>query len=450
MCSSRRLRELLLIGASGAVPLALGLGISVEVAHPSLLLLFTLTAGGLGVVVLMTSERYEVTVMIVALYLGMLEGPAKLGTGAHAEVSVIRDVLIFAISLGAVLRLVVRRERVTLPPLSAWVLGYAAIVLVEVFNPSTNGILKALGGIRQQLEFIPFFFFGYGLMRSKVRFRQLFLLLGVMALANGVVSTIQEKEGPAQVAAWGPGYKELVYGNVEAGESLGRRERSGLSARRFIVEGVAQVRPMGLGTDSGFGGGLGLVALPGTLALLAIGPLRRRWPVLLLCLGALLAVMTGFGRTQIVGATASVLFFVGLAVSGGLRMSRSLIALLAVIALALPFTVVVVSIEGSGVFSRYAEVTPGHLVESKDKKTGELLAIPGRIAAAPLGVGLGTVGSAAGFGGKGTTTVEGHGIGGAHRLGTDRRRTRPPRGPAVARVEYQAADARLAQPAARF
>ncbi len=410
---SRRIRELLLIGASGAIPLALGLAISVEVAHPSMFLLLALTVGVLCVVALMTSERYEVTVLIVAVYLGLLEGPLKLGTGAHAEISVIRDVLIFAISLGAVMRLVVRKERVTLPPLSAWVLGYAAIVLVEVFNPDTASFLKALGGIRQQLEFVPFFFFGYLLLRSKVRFRMLFLLLGVMALANGVVSTIQEKEGPAQVASWGPGYKELVYGTVEQGESVGRRERTGLSARQFLVEGVAQVRPMALGTDSGFGGGLGMVALPGTLALLAIGPLRRRWPVLLLCLGAFLAVMTGLGRTQVIGGTVAIVAFSVLALGGGQRVSRSLVALLAVMVLALPLIAVVVSLEGSGVFSRYAEIVPGNVVESKDKKTSEFRALPGRIEAAPLGVGLGTVGAAAGFGGKQSISVEGHGIGGA-------------------------------------
>ncbi len=410
---SRRIRELLLIGVSGAIPLALGLAISVADSHPSIGLLLGLTVGVMCVLWLMNSERYELSVLIVALYLGLLEGPVKLGTGAHAETAVIRDVLIYAISLGAVMRIVVKRERIKLPPMSTWVLAYAAIVLVEVFNPKTNGILKALGGIRQQMEFLPFFFFGYLLMRSKVRFRILFLVLGVMALANGVVSTIQEKEGPAQVASWGPGYRELVYGSVEQGESLGRRGRTGLSARLFIVEGVAQVRPMALGTDSGFGGALGLVALPGALALLAIGPLRRRWPVALLGLGAILAVMTGLGRTQVVGATAGVLAFAALSLSGGGRVSRSLVAMLAVMLLALPLGLVIASIEGSGIFNRYASVAPGNVVESKDKKTSEFTSMPHQIEAAPLGVGLGTVGSAGGFGGKQTETLEGHAVGGA-------------------------------------
>ncbi len=39
----------------------------------------------------------------------------------------------------------------------------------------------------------PFFFFGYVVMRSKKRFAGLFLILGVLALANGVVSTYQSR-----------------------------------------------------------------------------------------------------------------------------------------------------------------------------------------------------------------------------------------------------------------
>ena len=73
----------------------------------------------------------------------------------------------FAIGLGAILRMVVKRERVKLPPLSGWVIALVALVLVEAFNPKTAGILKFLGGFRQQLEWVPFFFFGYAIMRSR-------------------------------------------------------------------------------------------------------------------------------------------------------------------------------------------------------------------------------------------------------------------------------------------
>ena len=47
-------------------------------------------------------------------------------------------------------------------------------------------------------------------MRSKRRFRQLFVIVGVMALANGVVAAYQTELSPGQLASWGPGYKELI------------------------------------------------------------------------------------------------------------------------------------------------------------------------------------------------------------------------------------------------
>lgn len=231
---SSRLRVILL---AGVLPLVISLAVTVRVPHPNFALELGLALGALGVVALVCNSRLEVTVVVLALYLGLLDGPVKLGTGGHELASVFRDVLIFAVSLGAVLRLLVKREPIKLPPLAGWVLLFVALTLVEAFNPNTHGFVKALGGYRQQLEFVPFFFFGYVLMRSKERFRKLFLLLGVIALANGLVSTYQTTLSPGQLASWGPGYSELVYGSVAPGK------QGGLAARAYISEGIARVRP---------------------------------------------------------------------------------------------------------------------------------------------------------------------------------------------------------------
>ena len=59
------------------------------------------------------------------------------------------------------MRLSPSAERMTLPPLSGWVFAFVAVVLVEALNPNTGGFLKSVGGYRQQLEFVPLFFFGY-------------------------------------------------------------------------------------------------------------------------------------------------------------------------------------------------------------------------------------------------------------------------------------------------
>ena len=93
--------------------------------------------------------------------------------------------------------------------------------------------MKVIGGFRQQLEWVPFFFFGYALMRSRERFRKLFVILGVIALANGLMSTYQTRLSPGQLASWGPGYAELVHGSET------------VSARKYVSEGVAQGAPPG-------------------------------------------------------------------------------------------------------------------------------------------------------------------------------------------------------------
>ena len=96
-------------------------------------------------IVLACNSRLEVTVTILALYLGLLDGPVKLLSEGHELATAFRDVLIFAVSLGALARLVMKRERIRLPPLSGWVILFVVLVLAEAFNPHTHGILKALG-----------------------------------------------------------------------------------------------------------------------------------------------------------------------------------------------------------------------------------------------------------------------------------------------------------------
>lgn len=391
---NRRIRELALLGGSAVVPLVLALVISVAVPRPNVPLLLAAGAGVLCIVVLVASPRYEVTVTIVVLYLGLLDGPVKLGIGGHESVSAVRDVLIFAVCLGAGMRLLVNRERVILPPLSAWVLLYVALVLVEAFNPRTAGITKTLGGFRQLLEWVPFFFFGYAIVRSKQRLRRVCLVLGVIALANGVVSVYQSRLSPSQLASWGPGYAEVALGT------------KGLGGRSFISEGVARVRPPGLGTDAGYAGGVGVIALPAALALFAFRRRRRRWPLLLLCLGSMLAVASGLGRLQLIGTIIALLSFGALSLSVGRRAIRPILAVLAVMIVAIPVGAVLVSSLGSGTFSRYESIVTG---ENDDaSKLPGLTHVPTQLARSPFGAGLSVAGAAAGFGGLTTQAQEGH------------------------------------------
>jgi hypothetical protein len=285
------------------------------------------------------------------------------------------------------------------------VFAFGALVLVEAFNPKTHGVLKILGGFRQHLEWVPFFFFGYLIMRSKDRFRKLFVILGVIALANGLVSAYQTRLAPSQLAGWGPGYAAYVNG----GKSLGG-EGAGLTGRTFSSEGVAKVRPPALGSDEGFGGAVGVLTLAGALALLATGALRRRWVAPLLCLGAVVAIATSLRRTQVLGAVVVLFGFALLLFDGDRRSIRPLAALLAFIAMAFALSAVLASVEGKGNFSRYLSIAPGNAgstTMSSREKT--LLQIPKDVETAPFGVGLATVGAASGFGQQTRVEIEGKG-----------------------------------------
>jgi hypothetical protein len=395
----RRLHNILTTGLTALIPAVAGLAITLSSPHVNPVLILGLMFGVACVLWLLISHRYEVTLTVLALYLGLLDGPIKLESASKAS-SGVRDVLLVAISLGLLMRLVVSRQRVRLPPLSAWVIAFTLFVLVEALNPQTHGILKILGGYRQLLEWVPLFFFGYLVMRSKERLRKFFLLLGVIALANGLVGTVQAKISPNALAAWGPGYSGIVHGG---------KQGTGLTARTYKSEGVSRARPPALGSDSGFGGGVGVIALPGLLALLAAGPKRRRWLVMLCAIGALLGIATAASRTSAVSAVIVLLTFGLLSPLSGIRVGRAFVGLVVVLGLALAVASVLVAANGAGIFARQESLT--HTSELAEHGGGakerSLAAIPGYLKQAPFGLGLGTSGSVGGFGGHQKLEIEG-------------------------------------------
>jgi hypothetical protein len=399
---SRRFDQAVVISIAAVVPFLVALAVSVTTPKPNFTLTFGVVLGILGVIALASISRLEVSVTLLALYLGMVDGPVKLLSASQAG-SAVRDILIFAVSIGALLRLVSKRERLTAPPLAAWVAAFVGLVVIEAFNPKTAGVIKIVGGYRQNLEWVPFFFFGYALIRSKERFRKMFIILGTLALVNGIVSTYQTKISVASLAGWGPGYSEKINGGGEEG--------GGVSARKYISEGVARVRPPGLGGDSGFGGAVGILALTGTLALMATAGKKRRWYAIVMCLGSLVAVLIGLSRLELVGAVIDVVAFIGLSLSAGERVLRPLRALAVIAVLALPLGAIYVSSVGAGVFSRYESIEPNKIVQtSTTYKEKALALIPHYISQDPFGFGLATAGPAAGFGGKTAGLLEGHGI----------------------------------------
>ncbi len=395
----RRAQDILGRSLTALLALALALAATAAVPKPSLAITFAVVIGTLGLLTLMMSSRLEVTVTILAVYLGCLDGPIKGFSGGGNIVAAIRNVLIVAVCVGALLRLMSKQEKIKLPPLSVWVLAYTALVLVEALNPNTVGTLKILGGYRQQLEWVPFFFFGYALIRSKERFRKMFVVLCVIALANGIASTIESRLSPTQLASLGPGYAERILGT------------GGVSGTTYFSEGEGHVRPLALGSDIGFGGTVGVIALPAALALMATARWRRKWVIPLFCLGALLAVATSQSRTSVLGAVATLVAFGVFSLSAGRQVIRPLLAVLGVLVLAVGLVTVLSSTEGSSAFARYSSIAPESVgTTAPNYKEISLKQIPNDVANDPFGFGLGTAGAASGFGGHTTVTLEGHGF----------------------------------------
>src|SRR4051794_10529824 len=127
-----------------------------------------------------SSIRYEVTLAVFALYICLLDGYVKLRTDSP-NATFIRDVLLAAIVLGAAGRMYIDRQKLKLPPLMPWVLGFIVFVLLQVGNPGTLNVTKALAGVRQQLEFVPLYFLAFAVLRTKMRMRNLLILIAVVA-----------------------------------------------------------------------------------------------------------------------------------------------------------------------------------------------------------------------------------------------------------------------------
>ncbi len=342
------------------------------------------------------SERPEWPLTILALYLGLLDGYLKLASGV-ATLTIARDVLLYAIVLGILVRAALRKERLVLPPLGGWVIAFVVVVLVQVLNPADAGVLHTLAALRPELEFMPLFFLGYQVVRTSARLRRFFLILVLCATANGIVNFVQFNLTPSQLASWGPGYATYIEGT------------GNVSGRVFTDSaGQVRVRPFGLGTDAGSGAQMGLIALGGALALLVLGARRiRGWLVLLLCLGPPLAIFTGQLRSSVVAAVVATAFFIVLATS-----ARRMIPTLAALALGVLITIGVISAvasnSSSGVFSRYTTITPSSLLTTTQASRGGSLAqIPSFIVDYPLGGGLGSVGPASKFAGGAAQILNG-------------------------------------------
>jgi hypothetical protein len=330
-----------------------------------------------------THRRVDRSLAALGLYLGLLDGYLKLRTGSPF-VTLARDVLVLAIAGGALARALGAHKPLPLPPLGGLVLAFAALVVVEMFNPLGRGVAGGLAGLRQHLEFVPLFFLGYAFIRTKAQVRKLLVLLVVCASVGGVVSFAQSILTPEQFATWGPGYSERV---------LGTGSFAGAPRVAFEDSGERRVRPFGLGSDIGAGALIGALALPALLALIMVSHGASRLAMIALGVGIALSAATS-------GTRAALIVFVVCAVTFTLLTAttkvagRLLAGLLAGI-LMLYATFAVLGPQNSTT-QRAQSITPGKVVSTFSEERGASVVLIGEYAIKfPLGLGVGSVGPAA-------------------------------------------------------
>jgi hypothetical protein len=334
-----------------------------------------------------TTRRTKLALALLTLYLGLLDGYLKLSTGSTA-VSLVRDVLLYAICAGLLVRAVVDRRPLPLPAMTGWIVAFVAVVLVQLANPGDGTLYHSLAGVRQQLEFIPIFFLAAAYVRTKQTLRVFLILLLVIGAANGIVSWVQFHESPGQLAAWGPGYAERIDGT-------GGFQFAGRTF--YSSTGQQYTRPFGLGSDSGGGGVAGMLALAAGFGILLTSRSRRRTLLIAvaLAIGSAIAVYTSEGRSAVVG-TAIVIFAFGFLATTVDGRKGKLLAL--AVGLVVSFLVVQSFItSNNSTDSRYSGLTAGSLLSTTSQARGQSYAIIGtNLRKYPLGAGLGVSGPASG------------------------------------------------------
>jgi hypothetical protein len=377
-----RAREALVgLGVAGLAALTASRLVTVSFLEVAVLAGVALVAGFMAL-----NRRYVVSLAVLMLYLGLLDGYLKLKLNT-SWATLGRDVLLYAVVVGILARAAVRRERISLPPLTGWVLAFSAVVLVQVVNPTNGWSFDALAATRPHLEFVPLFFLGYTTMQSKRRLRAFLLLLIVVAAVNGVVGFVQFNLSTEQFASWGPGYRDRIVGDA------------GISGRHFIdAQGNFHTRPFGLGADQGFSGSLCMLAVPAAIALM----LLRRRPFMTVVSAALgggvaVGVITSQARVAVVGAVIAGLAFAFLS-STARRLAPTAIGLGLALGLTMAALSFVTGDSDKAVFRKYDTITPDRVVQtSVSYRRDTLERIPEYAAKYPFGAGLGSGGPGAGF-----------------------------------------------------
>ncbi len=334
-------------------------------------------------------RRVEVALVLIALYLGCVDGPLKLTTG-NENATLARDVLVFAAVAGVLVRATITRRALPRVPYLPYVLVVVAIVAVQAFNPGTPGLKAAGVGLRQHLEFLPLMVLATLVTPTRRTLIGFGAVLLAIALANTIAAGVQVRLTPDQFASWGPGYADRIIG-----------ENGFVGAGRTFTDlgGTERVRPFGLHGDSGGSGLYAWIAGPFALALLA-GTIRTRGGRRLgaAALGiCVLGLLVAQSRGVVVAAVVGLFSFFALRATSRNAASTAVTAGVTCVVIYL-FVSAFAASDSSNSLERIRTLGPANAVETIRVDRGNSIAlIPEYLLEHPLGVGIARSGPGSGI-----------------------------------------------------
>jgi hypothetical protein len=233
-----------------------GLGIYWQAVGLSLL--------GFGSLYIFFSRDALVTVCLVLIFATCFEAPLKYLSDERVlnlTGYLGRDILLYTLVVANFMAYFIRRNRTfknsqrTVIPLLLLIVCFLLHLMTQVFNPAAVSPVPSFLNSRIFWEMLPLYFIGFISLRSKKDWRVLFFTFLVVTTINGIVGAYQASVGPDEIVNWGPGYKEQI---IDAGRVTKASDR---------ITNI--LRPFGLGSDSGFSGSIGVVAVPMVIALLS-------------------------------------------------------------------------------------------------------------------------------------------------------------------------------------
>lgn len=141
------------------------------------------------------------------------------------ELNLLKDFIAVALFAALALVLIVNREQ-TFFPLRPWLvafLGFAAIYLLQVFNPSLPNLLVGLVGVRATLLFFVLAPVAYWYFDTRERVLKFFEFMMWLSVPVSLFGILQSILGAAWVSSLSPGFTRAVFYAVG---SRGRTESS--------------------------------------------------------------------------------------------------------------------------------------------------------------------------------------------------------------------------------